>query len=376
MASTNELQEKIPLSAPDIGEAERAAVLRVLSGPQLCMGPEMAAFEREFAARIGVEDAIAVSSGTAGLHLALLALGIGAGGEIIIPSFAFVAVANVLLQIGAQPVFAEIDEHTLNLDPASVEAAITSKTRAIIVVHTFGVPADLLALSAICQRHNLALIEDACEALGATINSRPAGSFGDAAVFGFYPNKQITTGEGGMVIVRGRDRAAHVRRLRNQGRGEAEGWLEQSEPGFNYRLSEIACALGRVQLSRLEEILALRRLAAEHYDVLLNNVAEIERPPLESAKAAISWFVYVIRLRAGVNRDRVQQVLAQQGIATSKYFAPIHQLKFWQNYTAAAGISLPITERISNSVLALPFFTRISATSQGRVVNALLESIK
>jgi perosamine synthetase len=376
LISTSDNQEKIPLSAPDIGDAERDAVLRILSTPQLCMGPEMHAFEREFAARIGVENAITVSSGTAGLHLALIALGIRAGDEVIIPSFAFIAVVNVLLQIGARPVFAEIDPLTLNLSPSAVEAAITLRTRAIIVVHTFGIPANLPALTAICQRHSLALIEDACEALGATIANRPIGSFGDASVFGFYPNKQITTGEGGMLILADPANSTHARKLRNQGRTESEGWLSQSEPGFNYRLSDIACALGRVQLSRLDEILTLRRSAAERYHSLFANLSSIERPPLIIPNATISWFVYVIRLAPTLNRDRIQQSLAAQGIATSKYFAPIHELKFMSAIVCADNLSLPITESVSNSVLALPFFNRITPNQQARVVEALSESIK
>lgn len=368
--------EKIPLSSPDIGDAERAAVLRVLSGPQLCIGPEMHAFEREFAAHIGVEDAITVSSGTAALHLALLALGIGPNDEVIIPSFAFIAVVNVLFQIGAIPVFAEIDPHTLNLFPSAVEAAITPRTRAIILVHTFGIPADIPAFTAICQRHSLFLIEDACEALGATVANRPVGSYGHASVFGFYPNKQITTGEGGILILRHPALATHARKLRNQGRAENEGWLTQSEPGFNYRLSDIACALGRVQLSRLDEILTLRRLAAERYHALLANLTSIQPPPLTIPNATISWFVYVIRLHPSLNRAALQQSLAELGIATSRYFAPIHQLAFLRSHPSAANLSLPITERASNSVLTLPFFTRISADQQARVVAALRQSIR
>lgn len=376
MISANDNQEKIPLSAPDIGDAERAAVLRVLSGTQLCMGPEMHAFEREFAARIGVEDAITVSNGTAGLHLALIALGIKRGDEVIIPSFAFIAVANVLLQIGAIPVFAEIDPYTLNLSPAAVEAAITPHTRAIIVVHTFGIPADLPELTSICIKHSLYLIEDACEALGASIANRPIGNFGHAAVFGFYPNKQITTGEGGILILRHPSLAAHARKLRNQGRAEHEGWLTQSEPGFNYRLSDIACALGRVQLSRLDEILTLRRHAAERYHALLANLTPIQSPPLNLPNLTISWFVYVIRLHPSLNRDHIQQSLAAEGIATSRYFAPIHHLAFLRNHPSASNLSLPVTEHASSSVLALPFFTRITADHQARVVSALAASIK
>ena len=227
--------ERIPLSSPDITDAERAAVLRVLAGTQLCFGPELSGFEQEFARYIGVDDAVAVSSGTAGLHMALVALGVGAGDEVVIPSFAFVALANVVVQVGARPVFAEIDEATLNITSATVEAALTERTRAVIVVHTFGVPAAMVELQGLCERRGLKLIEDACEALGAEVAGRRTGSFGDAAVFGFYPNKQITMGEGGVVTARGAQERARLRRLRNQGRGDGDGWLDQSEAGFNYR---------------------------------------------------------------------------------------------------------------------------------------------
>ena len=258
----------IPLSAPDITEAEIDAVIAVLRTPHLSLGPELAAFESALAAYHAVPHAVAVSSGTAGLHLALLTLNIGAGDEVIIPSFAFIAVSNAVLQVRATPVFAEIDPVTLNLDPKAVEQAITLRTRAILVVHTFGVPADMDALQSIARRHNLALIEDACEAIGAEFQGRLAGSFGDLAVLGFYPNKQLTTGEGGAILAHNANHAGRLRSLRNQGRQPGADWLDHAEPGYNYRLSDIACALGRVQLSRIEEMLALRQSAALRYNPL------------------------------------------------------------------------------------------------------------
>ena len=361
--------EKIPLSSPDITDAERAAVLRVLEGPQLCFGPELSGFEREFAQYLGVDDAVAVSSGTAALHMALVALGVGAGDEVVIPSFAFVALANVVVQVGARPVFAEIDEATLNITAATVEAAVTPRTRAVIVVHTFGVPAQMVELRAMCERHGLKLIEDACEALGAEIAGKRAGSFGDAAVFGFYPNKQITMGEGGLVTARGEDVCARLRRLRNQGRGEGDGWLDQSEAGFNYRVSDINCALGRVQLSRIDEILRQRREAAERYLYILSGIAGMRLPVMEVPGGAISWFVYVVRVDEG-RREGVMEAMAKAGIATSKYFAPIHWTKMWRSE-----VKLPVTERVAGQVLALPFFTRITAEQQERVCEALRAAI-
>lgn len=362
--------ERIPLSAPDITDAERRAVLRVLEGTQLCMGPELSGFEQEFARYIGVEDAVAVSSGTAGLHLALATLGVGAGDEVVIPSFAFVALANVVMQVGAHPVFAEIDEATLNITAETVEAVVTPRTRAVIVVHTFGVPAEMVKLRAVCERHGLKLIEDACEALGAEVAGRRTGSFGDAAVFGFYPNKQMTMGEGGVVTARGADQCARLRRLRNQGRGAGDGWLEHSEAGFNYRVSDINCALGRVQLGRIEEILHLRREAAARYHSLLKALPGVATPLMELPGATISWFVYVVRILDEGQRERVREELAQAGIATSKYFAPMHWTKLWRRE-----LTLPVTERVACQVLALPFFTRIRAEQQERVAEALRRAV-
>jgi perosamine synthetase len=362
---------RIPLSSPDITEAEIDAVTAVLRTTQLSLGPELAAFEAALAAYHGVADAVAVSSGTAGLHLALLTLGIGAGDEVVIPSFTFVAVANAVWQVGATPVFAEIDPVTLNLDPAAVEQAITPRTRALLVVHTFGVPAQMDAFVEIAHRHGIFLVEDACEAIGAEFDGRRAGSFGDLAVFGFYPNKQLTTGEGGAVLARRADHAARLRSLRNQGRLPGSDWLDHAEVGYNYRLSELACALGRVQLSRLTEILALRQAAAARYDALLGEIPGLERPPLTLPRRQISWFVYVVRLAEGTDRERVQADLAERGVASGRYFAPIHQQPAWRARPSAQFGSLPLTEALARRTLALPFFNRISWQQQQEVARAL-----
>jgi len=374
---------RIPLSAPDITQAEIDAVTAVLRTPQLSMGPELAAFEAALAAYCQVDHAVAVSSGTAGLHLALLTLGVGDGDEVIVPSFAFLAVANTLLQVRAVPVFAEIDPITLNFDPDAVEQAITPRTRAIIAVHTFGVPAEIDALQTIARHHGLALIEDACEAIGAEFDSRRAGSFGDLAILGFYPNKQMTTGEGGAVLCRDAANAARLRRLRNQGRDPSADWLSCAEPGYNYRLSELACALGRVQLSRIGEMLVLREAAAKRYDAMLAGIHGLERPPLALPRRVISWFVYVVRLPEGVHCDRVRTDLARQGIATGRYFAPIH-LQLAQGALQSTRGAFPgpdagrlaLTESISRRTLALPFFNRIAASQQQEVADALHEAIR
>jgi len=383
---------RIPLSAPDIAEAEIEAVTAVLRTPRLSLGPQLEAFEHALAAYHSVEDAVAVSSGTAALHLALLVMGIGPGDEVIVPSFAFVAVANAVLQVGATPVFAEIDPLTLNLDPAGVERVVTSRTRAILAVHTFGVPAEMDALQATATRHGLALIEDACEAIGAQYGDPPAasraGSFGDLAVLGFYPNKQLTTGEGGAVLCRRAAHAARLRSLRNQGRScgpsqsaagmesnpSSPGWLDHAEFGYNYRLSEIACALGRVQLSRLSEMLALRHGAACRYDDLLTGIPGLERPPMQLPRRLISWFVYAVRLPAHLDRDRVQSFLARRSIATARYFPPIHLQPAWRSHSSGT-VRLPVTESIACRMLALPFFNRIAPAEQQEVAAALRDAI-
>jgi perosamine synthetase len=365
---------RIPLSAPEITQAEIDAVTAVLRTQHLCFGPELTAIEAALARYHSVDYAVAVSSGTAGLHLALVALDIAEGDEVIVPSFAFVAVANTVRQVRAVPVFAEIDALTLNLDPASVEHAITPRTKAILVVHTFGIPAQMDVLQQIARSHALVLIEDACEAIGAEFDGARVGSIGEMAVLGFYPNKQITTGEGGAVLCRDTSHAARLRSLRNQGRS-GDGWLDHAESGFNYRLSDLACAMGRVQLGRIDEILALRAQAAVRYDALLKNTPGLELPPLELAQRKLSWFVYVVRLPEGVNREQVQATMAREGIATGRYFAPLHQQPASRSETSSPSLRLAVTERLAPRMLALPFFNRISQEQQEEVSAALRKAI-
>lgn len=382
------MNRTIPLSAPDITEAEIAAVTAVLRTPHLSFGPELSVFESALAAFHSVPHAVAVSSGTAGLQMALLTLGIGQGDEVIIPSFTFIAVANAVVLAGATPIFADVDPVSLNLTAASVEDALTSRTRAIIAVHTFGIPADMISLRDFSTRHNLVLIEDASEAIGAELHGRRVGSFGDLSVFGFYPNKQITTGEGGAVLAH---TEAHVNRLlalRNQGRGpqardtgiplpaySGTDWLHHPDIGFNYRLSDLACALGRVQLSRIHEILSLRQAAAERYHSLLAGIPSVELPPLTVPDCTISWFVYVIRLAGSVNRDAIQVFLADRGVVSAAYFAPIHQQRAWRGLVADP-TALPITQSIGSRTLALPFFTRIALDQQEQVASALIDALQ
>jgi perosamine synthetase len=368
---------KIPLSSPDITEAEIAAVTAVLRTPRLSFGEKLGEFEEQLARYVGCKHGVAVSSGTAGLHLALLAIGIKAGDEVIVPSFAFIAVANAVRYVGAIPVFADIDQRTLNLGPACVETAITPRTRAVIVVHTFGVPAAMDELLEIARRHNLRMIEDACEALGSEYDGRKLGSLGCVGIFGFYPNKQITTGEGGMLVTDDPEIAARAKMLRNQGRGESSDWSEHEEIGYNYRISEINCALGIAQLQRLPEILEKRAAVARMYCLRLQGIADIELPSMEIARGTISWFVYVLRLAKrfqGQGRDNVAAELAARGIGCGRYFAPIHRQRAYQNIPHRC-MDLRVTEEIAGRTLALPFFNRITAGQVEQAGFALQEAI-
>jgi perosamine synthetase len=379
---------EIPLSAPDIADAEIDAVVSVLRTPRLSLGPRAEEFEAAMAAYTSVSHAVAVSSGTAGLHLALLALGVGPGDEVIVPSFTFIAVANAVRYVGAVPVFADIDPDSLNLSPQSVADAITARSRALLVVHTFGRPAEIGVLLDIARRHKLLVIEDACEAIGAEVGGRRVGSFGDAGVFAFYPNKQITTGEGGMVVTHDKDTARRVAALRNHGRYESappvpgrppesrDTWLEYGELGFNYRLSEMQCALGLAQLGRLEAILARREEIARRYCDLLRGNPNLTLPAATIPGARLSWFVFVVRLAQSftrADRDRIVDSLAADGIATGRYFAPIH---LQPAYAAWRGSThLPNTERVAERTLALPFFNRITNAQVERVSRALQNAV-
>jgi perosamine synthetase len=363
---------RIPLSAPDVTEPEIEAVAATLRSPRLSLGAKLVEFEAAFTKLTDVEHAVAVSSGTAGLHLAVRVLGIGAGDEVIVPSFTFIAVASAVRYEGAVPVFVDIDPVSLNLSAGAVERAITQRTRAIVAVHTFGVPAQMDALLEIAHRHGLAVIEDACEAIGATIGGRPVGSFGDAAVFAFYPNKQITTGEGGMVVTRHGELADRMRSLRNQGRSECGDWLQHEELGYNYRLSEIACTLGVGQMRRLESILDRRAQIARRYHGRLADEPKLDLPASDMAGVRISWFVYVVRLTSeyqAADRDQIIRELEQAGIGCGRYFAPIHLQPAYADY-AKQGF-LPVTESVASRTIALPFFNRINDSEVDEVCATL-----
>jgi perosamine synthetase len=369
---------RIPLSAPDITEAEIEAVSAVLRTNSLSLGPKLEEFECALASFHQMPYAIGVSSGTAALHLAVRALGIGEGDEVIVPSFTFIAVANAVCFERATPIFVDIDASTLNMSPACVEAAITPRTRAIIVVHNFGAPADMTSLMALARRYNLVVIEDACEAIGATSGGQLVGTFGHLSTFAFYPNKQMTTGEGGALLCRDPDLAKRLCALRNQGRYPSSDWLQHSEIGYNYRLSEMPCALGLVQLSRLDSMLAARVNVARTYDELLAPMNVILRPPLHVHAATISWFVYVIRLTDHLPeaaRNQILLRLQKRGIGCARYFAPIHLQPAYATVASAQRAILPVTESVATRTLALPFFTRLSKYHAEEVVSVLAEEM-
>lgn len=352
---------RIPLSSPDITEQDIAAVTGVLRTSRLSLGPKVEEFEHAISRYVGAADAVAVSSGTSGLHLCIRALGISEGDEVIVPSFAFIAVANAVLYEKAIPVFVDVDPQTLNLDPTLIEEAITPRTRAIIVVHTFGCPAELWSILRIAKRHNLHVIEDACEAIGGEYEGQKVGTLGDAGVFGFYPNKQITTGEGGAVVTDDSAIAIKVRKLRNQGRDDSEEWFQHSELGYNYRISDINCALGNEQLKRIDTILDRRESIARTYCQILGGDPDLKLPPLALPRRKISWFVYVVRLSSRfseVQRDWIVNEMKFRGIAVGRYFAPIHLQPVYQRCVSRKAV-LPVTEFQASRGLALPFFNRI-----------------
>lgn len=363
---------KIPLSAPDISAADINAVVAVLRSSRLSLGPRLEEFEHAISVYTGAPHAIGVSSGTAGLHLCMLAFDIRSGDEVIVPSFTFIAAANAIRYVGATPVFVDVDPVSLNLDPARAESAITTRTKAIIVTHTFGYPADLDAFLTIAKRHRLLLIEDACEAIGAEHQGQKVGTWGDAGVFAFYPNKQITTGEGGMVVTPDLAVARKIRALRNQGRSETDDWFQHSELGFNYRLSELHSALGLTQMGRIEEILTEREAVAHTYNEFLVNNTDLILPPVRVPQGRISWFVYVVRLNerfTRTHRDAILDQFALAEIGCGRYFAPIHMQPSYRGWRTS--YSLPVTESVSARTLALPFFNKLKKNDVAHVCEIL-----
>ncbi|HUQ21645.1 MAG TPA: DegT/DnrJ/EryC1/StrS family aminotransferase [Gaiellaceae bacterium] len=366
---------KVPLSSPYLDERDEELVLEVLRSGQLSLGPAIGRFEQLFAERLGVPYAAAVSSGTAGLHLLCAIAGFEDGDEVITSPYSFVASANCFIYEGATPVFADVDERTMNLDPAAVEAAITERTRGIVAVDIFGYPCELEPLGAIAKQHGLVLIQDACEALGAGYKGRPVGSHGVDAVFAFYPNKQMTTGEGGMVTTQDEETWQRLVSMRNQGRADGGGWLDHARLGYNYRIDDISAALGIGQLEKLDTILALRQAAASRYSELLQGIDALLVPLGDDSDHVRSWFVYVVTLARGTDRERVIAELDRQGIATSRYLPSVHLQGYMrERYGFSEGLC-PVSEDLSQRTLALPFFTAIEADDQERVAEALVAAL-
>ena len=386
----------IPMSAPDITEEDVQAVAEVVRSGRLALGPRTEEFERMIANYAGVKHAVAVSSGTAALHLTVQALGIGVGDEVLVPSFTFASSVNVMLYEGAKPVFVDIEPDTYNLDPEDLQRKITPRTKAIMAVDVFGHPAEWDKIMRIAEKYNLKVIDDSCEALGAEYLSRKSevqslesekqetlardgwkklGTFGDAAAFAFYPNKQMTTGEGGVVVTDSAEIAKICRSLRNQGRGEMGAWLEHERLGYNYRMTEMSAALGISQLRRIEEILAKRARVAAMYTEHLSGVEGV-RPPVVRPHVRMSWFVYVVTLEEGLERDGVMRAMAAQGIPTRGYFSPMHLQPYIRDMLGTHAGMLPITESVAQRTIALPFYNQLREEQVKTVVNTLKSLLK
>jgi perosamine synthetase len=386
-ALASQTGEQIPLSRPSISDDDVAAVVEVLRTPFLSMGPRVRRFEQSMAAYVGTAEAIAVNSGTSGLHLCLAAMNIGPGDEVVTTPFSFVASANCALYQCATPVFADIDPVTLNLDPNQAEAKIGPRTRCLLPVDVFGQPAPIEDFRSLADRHGLLLVQDACEAIGAERNGRRSGGLADAAVFAFYPNKQMTTGEGGIIVTNDVEVSRVIRSLCNQGRDDAGTWMNHVRLGFNYRLDELSAALGISQLSRLDAILDRRARVAAWYTERLVDHPALRVPSVVPETTRMSWFVYVIRLDEGIDRDSLMAALLDDGIPSRPYFVPIHLQPLYRQRFGYRSGDFSITEQVARSTLALPFFTdmeeeqvdfvccrlrqhldtgRVSATSLGR----------
>jgi perosamine synthetase len=369
-------RERIPLARPVIGEREEQLVLDVLRSGRLSLGPRLSEFEEAFARQLGVERASAVSSGTAGLHLAVRAAGVERGAEVVTSPFSFVASANCVLYEGARPVFCDIDPRTLDVDPAAAEAAVSERTVGLLPVHVFGYPADMPALERIAEARGLWIVEDACEALGGRhADGAAIGARGNLAVFAFYANKQMTTGEGGMVVCPIEAHKERVDSERNQGRAPDMGWLDHDRLGFNYRLSDIACALGIAQLERLGELLTARSEAAALYGEALGGVEGLELPCPDTGGDERGWFVYVVQLPRGVDRDRVVDGLRERGIDSKPYLPAIHLMTFYRERFGHREGEFPVCEDVAARSLALPFFPRLSESQVVRVADGLRATI-
>ncbi|MGH8507212.1 MAG: DegT/DnrJ/EryC1/StrS family aminotransferase [Gammaproteobacteria bacterium] len=369
------LDGPIAMSAADIDETDIAAVVEVLRSGRLALGPKAEELERRVAEYVGVPHVVAVSSGTAALHLILLGLGIGPGDEVLVPSYTFVASVNAILYVGATPVFVDIEPETYNLDPRHLLHMLSSRSRAIMAVDTFGHPVEWDAIVPLAERHGLAIIDDACEALGSEYKGRKVGPFGSAAAFAFYPNKQITTGEGGVAVTRDPALAQRIRCLRNQGRSGEAMWLEHERLGYNYRIDEMSAALGSSQLQRIEMFLHERARVAALYSERLRSF-EWVRVPVVRAHVRMSWFVYVVALANGSDRHAVIRAMAEQGVPARGYFSAIHLQPYIRERLSTGPGMLPVTEALAERTLALPFHNRVTEDQVDQVVTRLAEAVQ
>jgi len=367
-------QQQVSMSSPEITDQDIQAVVNVIRSGRLALGPQTRAFEAAMAEFLGVKHAVAVNSGTSGLHLVVRSIGLGPGDEVLVPSFTFAASVNAILFEGAMPVFVDIEAETYNLDPADLARKVTARTKAIMAVDVFGHPADWDRIMAVAQHHNLRIIDDSCEALGAEYKGRKLGTFGDAATFAFYPNKQITTGEGGMIVTDDDEIAALCQSLRNQGRDEMGAWLEHVRLGYNYRMTEMSAAMGVTQLPRLASFMAKRAHVAAMYTERLAGLDAV-RAPVVKDTVTMSWFVYVITLAEGLQRNGVIARLAEQGIPARGYFAPIHTQPYIKQRFGDLSETLPVTENIAQRTIALPFHNNLTEAEIDTVVAALKEAI-
>jgi perosamine synthetase len=371
--------KNIPLSYPDISHKEVEIINQVLATPFLSIGPKIKEFEKKIAKFIGTKYAVAVNSGTSGLHLCIRSLDIKDGDEVITSPFSFIASANCILFERANPVFVDVDENTLCIDADKIEEKITPKTRAILPVHVFGHACQMDKIMKIAKKHNLAVIEDVCEAIGAEFKGRKVGSFGDTAVFAFYPNKQITTAEGGMIVTNNEKIAKLCQSMRNQGRDEGNAWLSHSRLGYNYRMSELSAALGSVQMDRINEILEKRQKIANLYNEKLKNIRGIKIPHI-ALGTKISWFVYVIRLNhkkfSRDDRNKIIKKLEAKGVSARDYFPPIHLEPFYTKMFGYKKGDFATTEAVSESTIALPFYNNLTEKEIGYVCDSIKEIIK
>jgi len=386
----------VPMSSPDLTDADRQAVMDVLNTPNLSIGPKIEEFEAAFRSLTGAKHAIGVNSGTSGLHLCVRAAGIGAGDLVVTTPFSFVASTNVLLFEGATPVFVDVDPLTGNMDVAQTATALhdlasggaaakrwlprsgvpeNPRLNGLLGVDVFGQPADWDALRSLADQYNLPLIEDSCEALGAEYKGRQAGMLGDYGVFAFYPNKQITTGEGGLIVTNDDAAAAQMRALRNQGRAPGDTWLSHTFLGYNYRMDELSAALGVSQLARLEELLQKRQRVADWYARGLQGIAGVEAPQLVPSTTRVSWFVYVVRVAPGIDRQALADRLAERGIPVRPYFLPIHLQPYMVERFGYRPGDFPVTEDLGARGLALPFSGVMSEEQVGLVCQALRDTL-